>query len=159
MPLSEHEQRLLEQMEQAMYAEDPRFASQMQGSITRARMRRKMAIGVLGLILGLALVVLGVAKMAVWLGAVGFALMVGGAAYALAPPKAVKAAKPVLGTVRDDGSVRQAAPSSGSGGGKGATRARGGRSGGRAKSGKASGQSFLQRLEARWDRRRDGDWR
>ena len=32
MPLSEHEQQLLEQMEQALYAEDPKFASQMQGS-------------------------------------------------------------------------------------------------------------------------------
>jgi len=29
VPLSEHEQHLLEQMEQALYAEDPKFASQM----------------------------------------------------------------------------------------------------------------------------------
>ncbi|HUR75982.1 MAG TPA: DUF3040 domain-containing protein, partial [Sporichthya sp.] len=27
MPLSEHEQRLLEQMERALYAEDPKFVS------------------------------------------------------------------------------------------------------------------------------------
>ena len=39
MPLSEHEQHLLEQMEQALYAEDPKFASQMQGSAARARLR------------------------------------------------------------------------------------------------------------------------
>ena len=32
MPLSEHEQKMLEQMEQALAAEDPRFASQMQGA-------------------------------------------------------------------------------------------------------------------------------
>ncbi|MFL6167108.1 MAG: DUF3040 domain-containing protein, partial [Ornithinibacter sp.] len=31
MPLSEHEQKMLEQMEQALAAEDPKFASQMQG--------------------------------------------------------------------------------------------------------------------------------
>ncbi|EBF6878346.1 DUF3040 domain-containing protein, partial [Salmonella enterica subsp. enterica serovar Saintpaul] len=36
MPLSEHEQQLLEQMEQALYAEDPKFASQMQGAGARA---------------------------------------------------------------------------------------------------------------------------
>ncbi|MEW2633449.1 DUF3040 domain-containing protein, partial [Streptomyces sp. NPDC048389] len=27
MPLSEHEQRMLEQMERALYAEDPKFAT------------------------------------------------------------------------------------------------------------------------------------
>src|SRR5665647_2386418 len=37
VPLSEHEQHLLEQMEQALYAEDPKFASQMQGSAARER--------------------------------------------------------------------------------------------------------------------------
>ena len=36
MPLSEHEQKMLEQMEQALYAEDPKFASQMQGAGARA---------------------------------------------------------------------------------------------------------------------------
>ena len=29
VPLSEHEQRMLEQMERALYAEDPKFASTM----------------------------------------------------------------------------------------------------------------------------------
>jgi len=32
MPLSEHEQRLLEQMEKALYAEDPKFATSLRGA-------------------------------------------------------------------------------------------------------------------------------
>ena len=87
MPLSEHEQHLLEQMEQALYAEDPKFASQMQGSTVRDRLRRHITIGILAVLAGLVLVVLGVVNEAVWLGAIGFALMVGGAAYAVTPPR------------------------------------------------------------------------
>ena len=83
MPLSEHEQHLLEQMEQALYAEDPKFASQMQGSTVRDRLRRHITLGILAVVAGLVLVVLGVVNEAVWLGAIGFALMVGGAAYAV----------------------------------------------------------------------------
>ena len=80
MPLSEHEQHLLEQMEQALSAEDPKFASQMEGSVARARLRRGLAIGAGGVIVGLGLVVLGVAAESIWWGAIGFALMVGGVA-------------------------------------------------------------------------------
>ena len=35
VPLSENEQRLLEQMERALYAEDPKFASAMRGANRR----------------------------------------------------------------------------------------------------------------------------
>ena len=84
MPLSEHEQHLLQQMEQALYAEDPKFASQMQGSIARARIRRRVILGVTAVVVGLGLVVLGVMQ-AVWIGAIGFALMIGGAVYASTP--------------------------------------------------------------------------
>ena len=135
MPLSEHEQHLLQQMEQALYAEDPKFASQMQGSIARARMRRRVILGVTAVVVGLGLVVLGVMQ-AVWIGAIGFALMIGGAVYAITPPKT----RAPLGAVAADGTVR---PSSTSG---------------KKKSRPAkSGQTFMQRLEDRWDRRRN-DW-
>ena len=39
MPLSEHEQRLLEQMERALYAEDPKFASSLRSSGARPGVR------------------------------------------------------------------------------------------------------------------------
>ena len=43
MPLSEHEQRLLEQMERALYAEDPKFASSLRSAGPRPGNRRKAA--------------------------------------------------------------------------------------------------------------------
>ena len=45
MPLSEHEQRLLEQMERALYAEDPKLASTLRGADLRAHHRRRVALG------------------------------------------------------------------------------------------------------------------
>jgi len=140
VPLSEHEQRLLEQMEQALYAEDPKFASQMQGSAARARLRRGLAIGAIGVIAGLGLVVLGVATESIWWGALGFALMVGGVAYAISPPKVPKVK---LGEVTEDGSVRTHEPA----GRVGKLR--------KGKKSNVSKQTFLRRLEERWDRRRD----
>ena len=140
MPLSEHEQHQLEQMEQALYAEDPKFASQMQGSAARARLRRRIAIGAVGVIGGLGLVFLTVFQNVIWWGAIGFALMVGGVAYAITPAKAPKAG---LGAVAKDGSVRAHAPA--------------GRSGKSRRSGKGSKstrQTFMRRMEDRWDRRR-----
>ena len=133
MPLSEHEQRLLEQMEQAMYAEDPKFASAMRGRSSRARQRRRYLFGGVGLLVGLVLVVVGVAKGVVPLAVVGFVLMIAGAAFGAAPERK---AGPV-GAVGTDGKAqprrRRAAK-------------------------RATGETFLARLEQRWERRRDGGW-
>ena len=60
MPLSEHEQQMLEQMEQALASEDPRFAHQMRGGTTLAVRRRRLVLGILGVVIGLALVVVAV---------------------------------------------------------------------------------------------------
>ena len=46
MPLSEHEQRMLEQMERALYAEDPKFASALEGSGLRTFTRRRVYLAV-----------------------------------------------------------------------------------------------------------------
>ena len=59
MPLSEEEQRLLEQMEQALYAEDPRFASVLQGEDLRIRYRRRLIVAVLGFVAGIAMLMSG----------------------------------------------------------------------------------------------------
>ena len=141
MPLSEHEQQLLEQMEQALYAEDPKFASQMQGAGARAAARRRVAIGVVGVVVGLALVLVGV-NTTMWIGAIGFAVMVAAVAFALTPPRRGKAA---LGAVQADGSVRRATPRPKAGPGKAA------------KGRRASG-SFMNRMEERWDRRKDSGY-
>ncbi|GEL25501.1 membrane protein [Pseudonocardia sulfidoxydans NBRC 16205] len=90
MPLSEHEQRLLDQIERALYAEDPKFASSVRGGRLRKPTRRRRLQGVLVFLLGLVLLVVGVAVRALWLASsfpvlsvVGFLLMLGGAVLAV----------------------------------------------------------------------------
>lgn len=60
MPLSEHEQRMLDQIESALYAEDPKFASSVRGGRMRAASsKRRMQAGAL-FVLGLVLLVAGI---------------------------------------------------------------------------------------------------
>ncbi|QWF77034.1 DUF3040 domain-containing protein [Amycolatopsis sp. CA-230715] len=60
MPLSEHEQRLLDQIERELYAEDPKFASTVRGSRLRRPARRRRIQGIALFVVGVALLVLGV---------------------------------------------------------------------------------------------------
>ncbi|MFC3965993.1 DUF3040 domain-containing protein [Nocardia jiangsuensis] len=61
MPLSEHEQRMLEQIESALYAEDPKFASSVRGGRLRTTTsRRRLQAGAL-FVLGLVLLIAGIA--------------------------------------------------------------------------------------------------
>jgi protein-S-isoprenylcysteine O-methyltransferase Ste14 len=58
MPLSEHEQRLFDQIERALYAEDPKFASTIRGARLRPSRRRRIQ-GITLFVLGIALLVCG----------------------------------------------------------------------------------------------------
>lgn len=60
MPLSEHEQRLLDQIERELYAEDPKFASTVRGTRLRRPARRRRIQGVALFVVGVAMLVLGV---------------------------------------------------------------------------------------------------
>ncbi len=60
MPLSEHEQRLLDQIERALYAEDPKFASNVRGARMRSLSHRRRFQGIALFVLGLLLLVAGV---------------------------------------------------------------------------------------------------
>ncbi|MBE1578712.1 DUF3040 domain-containing protein [Amycolatopsis roodepoortensis] len=60
MPLSEHEQRLLDQIERELYAEDPKFASTVRGTRLRRPARRRRLQGIALFVVGVALLVLGV---------------------------------------------------------------------------------------------------
>lgn len=133
MPLSDHEQRMLQQMEQALYAEDPQFATKITNHGLH-QSKRRLALGAVGVLVGLGLVVLSAMNQLIWLGAVGFALLVAGGAYAFAPHR-----KPVLGSVDKDGTVRKPAGGAGSRAAKGPS-------------------GFMQRLEQRWDHRRHDQW-
>ena len=90
MPLSEHEQRLLDQIERALYAEDPKFVSTVRGGRLRRPTRRRRLQGIAVFALGLVLLVLGVAVRALWiadnfpvLSVVGFLVMLAGAVMAV----------------------------------------------------------------------------
>ena len=52
MPLSEEELRLLEQMERALVADDPKLASTMRGTTLRASARRRALIAALAFVVG-----------------------------------------------------------------------------------------------------------
>ncbi len=82
MPLSEHEQRLLDEIEQALYAEDPKFASSVRSARARRRVRSSMLLCVLGVLAGLGLVLVGLLANIVALSVVGFVLLVAAVGYA-----------------------------------------------------------------------------
>ena len=81
MPLSEHEQRLLDQIERALYAEDPKFASTVRATDLRSVMRRRIRWATVVFVIGFALMLFGV-KVPV-IGIIGFAVMVAAIALAL----------------------------------------------------------------------------
>ena len=94
MPLSEHEQRMLDQIESALYAEDPKFASSVRGGNLRAPSTRRRLQGVGLLLLGLAMLVAGVAIKATMVGGfpvlsvLGFMVMFAGVVFAVTGPPA-----------------------------------------------------------------------
>lgn len=137
MPLSDHEQRMLDQIESALYAEDPKFASSVRGGTLRAPSTRRRLQGVGLFVAGLAMLVAGVAFKATMIGSfpvlsvVGFMVMFGGVIYAMTGPR-------VAG-----GAARQGTSSGGASGSR-QRRAKG-----------ASGGSFTSRMEDRFRRRFD----
>ena len=139
MPLSDHEQRLLSEMEQQLVADDPKFASAMQGARARTRAGSRLALGGLAVVAGMVLLVLSVAyqrqlgSLGIPLSVLAFIAMLAGASFAFSRPS-----KPgPQGVVTQDGR----------------TRARTGHpSHGR------SGGGMMERLEQRWARRK-GDLR
>ncbi|MFC9928909.1 DUF3040 domain-containing protein [Streptomyces sp. NPDC127190] len=123
MPLSEHEQRMLEQMERALYAEDPKFASALEGSGLRTYTRRRVYQAVAGFLVGIALLMTGMVMQLIWVSVVGFLVMLGCAVLAVTGwRKAPKPGEHPVGAVR-----RQARPK----------------------------RSMMDRIEQRWQRRRD----
>lgn len=127
MPLSEHEQRLLDQMERQLYADDPKLASTLRGSASGARDRRRLILGIIAVLIGMGLLVGGVAAPFWPLGVLGFVVMLAGGWYASSGWQGSSAG---AATASPAGPARQTA------------KARPG---------------FMNRIEDRWERRRDGE--
>lgn len=81
MPLSEEEQRLLEQMEQALAADDPKFASTLRGSALAARGRRQALIAGGAFVLGVAVLMVGAVTQSTWVAVGGFVVMLASAYF------------------------------------------------------------------------------
>ena len=141
MPLSEHEQRQLEQIEQALYREDPKFGRLVRASDPRVHYKRKLAQGIVGVAAGAGLLAAGVVTHRVYFEAAGAALAVLSLIWAVlcwrrhaarvrpARPKAVKGqgshgARPAPGRIRPTRRAR-----------------------------------MMERMEERWRRRQEGDRR
>jgi Protein of unknown function (DUF3040) len=84
VPLSDHEQRLLEQIERALYAEDPKFASTVRSTDLRHYHRRRVVRGGFLCLLGIVAVVAGAVAGVVALIAIGAVVAVLGGALAFA---------------------------------------------------------------------------
>lgn len=146
MPLSEHEQRVLAQMEKALYAEDPRLVSTLQSASPVTVDRRRLVSGVLLALAGLAIVVFGVMSNYIWLGAIGFAVMVFGGFLAASPSTS--------GRPRS-GKGRGGKGGGGRGGGGGSAPSGKGPKGPGAQASRPNSAGFMDRMEQQWDKRRE----
>jgi hypothetical protein len=75
VPLSEHEQRQLEQIEQALYREDPKFGRLVRSSDPRVHYKRKLVQAFVGILIGAGALAAGVVTHRVYLEAAGAAVM------------------------------------------------------------------------------------
>ncbi len=140
MPLSEHEQRQLEQIEQALYREDPKFGRLVRSSDPRVHYKRKLVQGFIGMLAGGGALAAGLVTHRVYLEAAGAAVLV------LSLVWTVVSWRRHAARVR---SVRAKAVQ--------------GKPAGAGKSGRAAGQTrrarLMERMEERWRRRQEGDRR
>jgi Protein of unknown function (DUF3040) len=75
VPLSEHEQRQLEQIEQALYREDPKFGRVVRSSDPRVHYKRRLVQGFAGVLIGAGALVAGVVTHRLYLEAIGAAVV------------------------------------------------------------------------------------
>lgn len=134
MALSNEEQRLLEQMEAALAAEDPKLVNAMRGTGTRRVHRRRAALAGVGFFAGLVLLVAGLylatgTRGYIGLSVLGFLVMVAAAVIAVLSWQHV-------GSAADPGDRLDHARTS---------------QGSRA----PSSQGFMDKMEERWRKRRD----
>src|SRR5260370_8913731 len=107
--LSEHEQRQLEQIEQALYREDPKFGRLVRSSDPRVHYKRKLAQALIGIVVGAGLLAAGVVTRRVYLEPAGPPILMLSVAWAVVswprPLPSVRPARPPRdGTDRPRGS-------------------------------------------------------
>src|ERR1700680_1238457 len=132
VPLSEHEQRQLEQIEQALYREDRRLARLVRSSDPRVHHRRRVAEALVGLALGAAMIAAGIVLGVIGLAVAGFVVMLLCGIWALNSWRQ-------MATIALGDAPRASA---------GKRR--------RSRRGRAARTTMMERLDERWRRRQEG---
>ncbi len=145
MPLSEEELRLLEQMERALVAEDPKLASTLRGTSLRAAARRRSFLAAGVFLLGVGVLMAGAILQLTVVGIVGFVVMLGSAYVALASWRGQNQ------TVEERQAAGGHTPFTVIQGGR--SRKRGTRN--RGSRDRGAQHSMMERFEERWRRRRE----
>ncbi len=127
VPLSEHEQRLFEEIERSL-AEDPKFASAVRANDPRSKVRRRLVLAGVLVLAGLGVVVYGAVSKVAVIGVLGFLIMLAAAVFGMQSYR--RGQTPELRAVGGAGTSRRAAPRR---------------------------VSLFDRLEARWHRRPEGN--
>lgn len=129
MALSNEEQRLLDQMEAALAAEDPKLVNALRGTNVRRVHRRRAAVAGVGFFGGLTLLIVGMSTNLV-VSVLGFVVMVAAAVVAMYSWQHVGHGPVEQGPQRSKPKTPQS-------------------------SGPAQSQGFMDRMEERWRKRRD----
>ena len=106
MPLSEHEQKLLEQLEKQLHEDDTKFASSMGSDAGRSWSTRHLVIGVLATLAGIVLLLFGVTIQNIFVGVLGFVVMGAGVYYATMRGAAAAGKANAAGATRKPGKPR-----------------------------------------------------
>ena len=134
MPLSEHERRQLEQIEQALRADDPRFADAVRAADPRVHYKRRVIEAAIGFLLGVGLLLAGVISKLTVVGVAGFVVMLACSMGALSSWRHMSGGATGRGAVARGASPRD-------------RRLRAAR----------PRASFMERMEERWRRRQERD--
>jgi hypothetical protein len=133
VPLSEHEERMLDQIERALEADDPKFAHAVRTSDPRVHYKRRAIKAALGFLLGVALLLAGVISKIIEVGVAGFLVMLASSMWALTSWRRIgggpTAPHPNVTKLKRRRWRRQRRP---------------------------GGQGFMERMEERWRRRQEG---
>ena len=137
MPLSEHERRQLEQIEQALRADDPRFADAVAAADPRVHYKRRVIVAAIGFVIGVGLLLAGVVINVIPVAVAGFVVMLACSLWAVTSYR------------RMTGITTGRAPAKGRASGQQRRAAKGRRAG------KQAGSGLMGRLEERWRRRQE----
>jgi len=135
VPLSEHERRQLDQIEQALRADDPRFADAVAASDPRMHYKRRVIAAALGFLIGGGLLLTGVALNVIPIAVAGFVVLLACSLWAVTSYRRMSGISTGRVPAKDRASGKER----------------------RAAKGRRAGSGLMERLEERWRRRQAGD--